>query len=193
MYRVPEGVAIGCHNRILPQVDIKADSGYILVADGSDNRRWLNGVEALADAPLEMLRWITGSIGRSLVSGGRGVGHGQLLKGEDYERALREGARDGEREPFFATLSFRLRKAGKTEQEIWEEMFAHWEACAQPPEATSYFHWSYVEYKIERDRNIQPDVLPAQLKWARRFGSGESHRETRRVTMVTPEKSWRSR
>jgi hypothetical protein len=192
-------MAIGCHNRILPQVDIKADSGYILVADGSDDRHWLDPVETLADAPPEMLRWISSSIGRSVMSGGRGAGRGQLLKGEDYERALREGARDGEREPFFATLSFRLRKAGKTEQEIFETMYAHWEACAQPPEATAYFHWSYVEYKIERDRNIQPDVLPVQRKWVQRFGSSASsttmseHRKAGRITVVTPTKSWRSR
>lgn len=196
VYRIQDGVAIGCHNRILPQVDIKADSGYILVADGTDARRWLDDVSTLSMAPPEMLEWITSAVGRGGGGSGHGGGRGQLLKGEDYDRAYREGARDGEREPFFATLSFKLRKAGKTEQEVYDEMFAHWEACAQPPEASSYFHWSYVEYKIERDRNIQPDILPAQQKWALRFGSEVAvggHRKTGRITVMAPTKSWRSR
>ena len=179
VYRTPSEWPVAGHNRILPQVDIKADLGYILVADGMEPKRhWMDSIEKLADAPLELLHWVESRRGRSRLSGGgSGRGVGGLLEDEPYRLALREGARLGEREPFFARLSFELRKKGESEEMILQEMRDHWERCEQAD--GDYFHWSYVEYKIERDRGIRPDqqVSDVLQAWARRPGSGGGESE----------------
>lgn len=199
VYRLPSGLAVAGHNRILPQVDIKADMGYILVADGMEPKRhWMDPIESLVDAPPELLAWVENRRGRSrLSSGGSGRGVGGLLEDEPYRLALREGARLGEREPFFARLSFELRKKGVEESLIVQEMRDHWERCEQTD--GDWFHWSYVEYKIERDRGIRPDaqVSDALQVWADRLGtvrvgdeqmdesSGNTYRKVGRITLAT--------
>jgi hypothetical protein len=198
VYRLPSGLPVAGHNRILPQVDIKADFGYILVADGMEPKRhWMDPIESLVDAPQELLDWINkkrGGNGAARWGGGRGLGG--LLADEPYKLALQDGARLGEREPFFARLSFELRKAGTDEHIVVQEMRDHWEQCEQTPE--DYFHWSYVEYKIERDRGIRPDrqVSSSLKQWATQASlgeeggqvdesSGKTYRKVGRVTLVT--------
>lgn len=198
VYKLPSGLAIPGHNRILPQVDIKADFGYILVADGMEPKRhWMDPIESLTYAPLALMDWVLESRGKS-GSGGRGGsgGGGGLLADEPYTLALREGARAGEREPFFARLSFELRRRGAPEEEVREVMYAHWEACEQTD--GDYFHWSYVEYKIERDRGIRPDrkVSSSLKQWAATASlgeegaqvdesSGNTYRKVGRITLAT--------
>jgi len=196
VYRLPSGVAVPGHNRILPQVDIKADFGYILVADGMEPKRhWMDSIDTLAYAPLALINWVQESRGKS---GGVGGGGGGLLADEPYTLALREGARAGEREPFFARLSFELRRKGTPEHEVIEIMYAHWEACEQ---VNDDFPWSYVEYKIERDRGIRPDKqVSASLKqWAAQAtlgagekvgeqmdeSSGNTYRKSGRITLAS--------
>lgn len=202
VYRLPIGAVVPGHNRILPQVDIKADMGYILVTDGMQPKRhWMDPVDSLVDAPPELLVWVESCRGRSRSGsgGGSGRGVGGLLADEPYTLALREGARLGEREPFFARLSFELRKKGVDEAMIVQEMRDHWERCEQAD--GDYFHWSYVEYKIERDRGITPDrqvsgslktwAMNASLGAGEKAGeqmdesSGNTYRKVGRITLAS--------
>lgn len=180
VYQLPSGFALRGSPRILPQVDIKADGGYIVVADGMEpHRHWMNPVDDLVEAPQVLLDWIMERKGR--IGSRRGVwgGGGGLLADEPYTLALRQGARAGEREPFFARLSFELRRKGTPEDEVVQTMYHHWERCEQPP--GDYFHWQYVEYKIIRDRFIEPDkprgVSSGLRDWARAASAGEQRSE----------------
>jgi hypothetical protein len=71
----------------------------------------------------------------------------------------------------------------------------HWERCEQADD--DWFHWSYVEYKIERDRGITPDpkVNDVFRQWAERLGakvgdeqmdesSGNTYRKVGRITLA---------
>jgi hypothetical protein len=171
VYRLPvqddgDVVTIYGHPRILPQVDIKGEAGYIVVADGTDPKRhWIHRIDALCDVTLDLLEWIQNRKGKSSSGhGGDGV-RGTLLTSEEFREAYDNGAKAGVREPFFAMLSFTLRKRGVSEREIVQTMRHHWEQCEQPE--NDYFHWSFVEYKIDRDRSVQPDrIAPSLQEWA---------------------------
>lgn len=170
VYRLPVGVSIRGVPRVLPQVDIKAEGGYIVVTDGTEpDRHWVNSINDLADVQHELLEWLDTRKGKLAHRSGRG-GRGVLLDDEKYRIALRDGVRAGEREPFFARLSFELRKRGLPEWDVEQTLHFHWERCEQPP--GDFFHWQYVEYKMVRDRTIRPDAqVPDSLKaWAMNQG-----------------------
>jgi hypothetical protein len=167
-YRVPSGTHVGSHNRILPQVDVKANGGYIAVWSGGvgcdDGRTWLDPYDRLADAPPALIAWVTERVGRS--GGHHGWrGGGQLLSKEDFQRCLRDGARAGEREPFFAMLSFTLFKRGLPRWQVEQEMRDHWERCEQPP--GDEFPWQAIEYKLNRDERGVVAVEPLDERLAR--------------------------
>lgn len=173
-YRIPPGMVVGCHNRILPQVDLKATGGYVAVWSGGgscdDGRIWLDPLDHVAEVPTAVLEWIDSRRGRA---GAHGVGRdsrlggGQLLGREDFERCLRDGASSGEREPFFAMLIFTLFKRGHERWQVEQEVREHWERCEQPP--SDEFPWQAIEYKLNRDEHnvIRDQPLDERLRqWA---------------------------
>lgn len=163
VYRLPAGVEVHSQNRVLPQVDVKANGGYVAVPDGVSDRYWLvddipltfgGGDQLVADAPADLMDWLSTRLDRGWRGGrggtsGRGGGTGVLSR-EEYERALRDGAWSGVREPFLATLSFELHRRGLPPHEVERTLREHWERCEQPP--SNELPWSAVEYKIRRDR-----------------------------------------
>jgi hypothetical protein len=190
VYQLPPGEIVRSSPRILPQVDIKGESGYIVVASGDDDRRWLTGIETLCAAPPSLLEWIEQR--HSTLSHRRGHGGGGvLLSDEEYKDALKNGVKSGIREPFFARLSFELRKRGETDAVVEQTLRDHWEQCEQPP--GDYFEWQFVEYKMIRDRHIKPDVTNSMRDWATKQTTQASandtadpgYRKVGRVTMVS--------
>jgi hypothetical protein len=153
VYRLPMDVEIHSQNRVLPQVDVKANGGYVAVPDGVSDRYWLDDHQLVADAPADLLDWLSTRLDRGW-RGGRGSGRGGgggtgVLSRDEYERALRDGAWAGVREPFLATLSFELHRKGLPPHVVEQTLREHWERCEQP--MGNELPWSAVEYKIRRD------------------------------------------
>jgi putative DNA primase/helicase len=166
VYRIPANTKVSSHNRVFPQVDIKAEFGYIAVWSGGsgldDGRKWLDPLNAasVADATPQMLAWLADVKGKSI--GGKGGSWGAVLGGDEYKEALKNGPDAGQREGFFARLSFDCFSRGMKRADVEALMFEHWQRCEQP--LGDEFPWHWVEYKIQRDSvNITP--LPPVPAW----------------------------
>lgn len=142
-YRLPPGVEVRS-GRILPNVDVKAEAGYVGAPTGETARRWVDEAAVVADAPPELIKMLVGGTRRL---GGPG---GQAAPGYDFETFAREGCPDGHRDFFFNDLAFRLRKRGLTRERYDDALREAWERVAQPPDARYYMPWEHVEYKAER-------------------------------------------
>jgi hypothetical protein len=129
-----------------------------------------------------MVDWLYGPL-RGF-SGGGGAAASKP-EGYDYQKFLREGCPGGMRDIFFNDHIFRLRKSGKTRQDIVMALREAWKNCAQPDGpyghmvngefATWYMPWWHVEYKIDRAwQTVQPepDPTPRQLEWVSSLASG---------------------
>lgn len=155
--------------RVLPGVDVKAESGYVGVPCGANGREWMT-LGPCADAPVELLEWLTAS--RRMSWHGDGLVHtgvGGHAPGYDYETFKRDGCPDGHRDAFFNDLLFRLRKKGYARSQIETVARVEWQRCAQPPDARYEMPWSDVVYKMARIWNeVQPDVgvSDALQRWA---------------------------
>ncbi len=168
-------------NRVLPNIDIKSDGGYVVIPTAeSSERRWL--LEGDPGQPDDRLvDWLRGARGRSAGGLTGVVGHSE---GYDFDRFLREGCPGGSRDEFFNDLIFRLRKAGLDRAALTMRVREQWHRAAQPPEATWYMPWWNCEYKIEKVwRTVAPDPEPGgdQLAWAR---SVQSTAQVGRVTLA---------
>lgn len=164
VYEIPVGVRVSSHNRVLPQIDIKAEFGYIAAwsgDDGGDGRKWIDPFDAIVEASPQLLSWLVEIKGKSV---GGGAGWGTVLSGEPYKEALKNGPGPGEREGFFARLSFDCFAAGMEKHAVEALMYEHWLRCAQP--LGDEFPWHWVEYKIHRDSvNVKPDEKQEIPAW----------------------------
>jgi hypothetical protein len=182
-YRYASGVR--SRNRVLPQVDVKSDGGYVVIPIEEDPRRtWLRAGEMgqLSDA---LVGWLRGSRGGSSVGGGA---RAHAPAGYDYELFLRDGCPGGMRDEFFNDLIFRLRVGGWDRGAATVKIREHWHRCKQPPDADWYMPWWHVNYKIERVwRTVSPDPGPdgRQVDWARKVSVvGDAAVKVGRVTLV---------
>ena len=80
VYRIPADVQVGSHNRVLPQVDVKANGGYVAVPDGTNDRHWRPydpwgqwQVNLPVEAPADLLEWLQRTTGRTYRAGSGGV------------------------------------------------------------------------------------------------------------------------
>ncbi len=169
-YRIPADVEIGS-GRILPQVDVKAEYGYVGAVSGQTARTWIDPGREVADAPPELIEWLRKS--KRMGTGGPGLGGGGVKPdGYDFHTFLREGCPDGHRDYFFNDLCFRLRKAGAARDSYEEQIRDSWERAAQPtnPDLPARYEmpWEHVFYKLERVwAQVDPDSLAGQaLGWA---------------------------
>jgi hypothetical protein len=184
-------------NRILPNTDVKADGGYIVLPPGP-GRTWINrGLPS--GAPDSLITWLNNREGRqssawnSRVTGQR-VGHAD---GYNFTLFFRDGCPGGYRDEFINDLIFRLRKNGKTYAEAEQIVrYAH-SRVAQPPYAKYPMPWSDVEYKLRRvwrtvtsDEDAVPDTLKRWAAEARNGGGwtqdsdGNTVKNVGRVTIV---------
>lgn len=179
-YRYVEGVR--SRNRVLPQVDIKSDGGYVVIPTAwSTDRRWIT-TDPAAEPDSWLVDWLRTTRGKSGGGSGGLTGHSE---GYDYDRFVREGrVPTGLRDEFLNEAVFRLRKQGYGRADAVMWMREIWKTkILQPPDATWYLPWWNVEYKIERVwQTIAPDPDPSleQIHWAE-----EAAREETRVGRVT--------
>lgn len=163
-YDMPAGAGMSSRNRVLHNVDIKADGGYVVLPP-AQGRRWRNWVAkgGVAEAPEEsLLAWAReikgGSAGRT---GGSG---GTTLK----DRLVDGRVPAGERYEFLRDLVYKLRKRGVTRADAYEACAAWYERFDQPPVAETELPWRQVEYELERVwARVEPDTVDARMiRWS---------------------------
>lgn len=162
LYRLPADVVVKSRNRLLPDMDVKAEGGYVAVpTPGRDERFWIARADsAYGDAPAELLDWLAKARGGS--SGGGSGGSAVSVDGYDFHKYLHDGCPGGARDQFFNDLIFRARKQGKTREAAERITRAAWEMCEQPPVTEWYMPWEHVEYKLDRVwQTVAPPVLPS--------------------------------
>jgi len=170
LYRLPAGAVVKSRNRPLPDMDVKAEGGYIALPTPGDPRRmWIKNMarmrsSPLVEAPAELLDWLAKTRGGSS-GGGSGTGPSVSVDGYDFHAYLRDGCPGGARDQFFNDLIFRARKAGKTRDAGERIARAAWEMCGQPGERSGaewYMPWEHVAYKLDRVwQTVAPPALPA--------------------------------
>lgn len=152
-YNYPEGTRVRSRNRILPNIDVKSDGGYVAVPCGIDQREWETrfGVDPVS-LPPEAVTWLQTK--RSRVGTHRESGE---RPGEySYERCLRDGPGAGERDFFFNDVLFRQRVNGVDQDVALEVAREIWLRVPQDPTDPWPFEW--VEYKSERIwRTVPPN------------------------------------
>lgn len=162
LYRLPAGAVVKSRNRLLPDMDVKAEGGYVAVpTPGRDERFWIARADSVyGDAPAELLDWLAKARGGS--SGGGSGGSAASVDGYDFHKYLHDGCPGGARDQFFNDLIFRARKQGKTREAAERITRVAWEMCEQPPATEWYMPWEHVEYKLDRVwQTVAPPVLPA--------------------------------
>jgi putative DNA primase/helicase len=163
-YELPVGTQITTA-RYLPNVDIKADPGYVGAVVNGSQRTWVDPSIQVAPVSGDMLTWLLKRKTRQLQQGNSL----SAPDGYDYDTFIAEGCPDGYRDYFFNDIIYRLRKRGVSRRRLEEEVFTQWQKCAQPPDARYEMPWENVEYKIERVWNtVTPEVqttTTAQRDW----------------------------
>lgn len=171
LYKLPAGKGLQGKNRILPNVDLKADGGYI-VAPPAEGRRWLNwnGGHTMGYPDDAMFAYLSGTTGRA-----RGVGGGAgalALRTADVIPA-------GSRYEFTRDLVYHLRRSGRTWDEALSICREYWTRFQQPPEGQRiaggvwYLPFTQMEYELTRAwARVQPEepVSFQQMSWARNIG-----------------------
>jgi bifunctional DNA primase/polymerase-like protein len=174
LYQYPAGtgVVVGSRNRVLPNVDIKADGGYVVVPPGG-GRNWLNWGEwsdRLAVPGDALLAFMTSASG----------GNGQASAGGKSAGALSLRTADvipaGSRYEFTRDLVYHLRKQGYAWDKAVEICKGYWERYEQPPAGMRigaggvwYLPFTQMMYELERVwRRVEPEApLAANLAdWA---------------------------
>lgn len=167
-YRLEPGTTMSSRNRVLHNVDIKGDGGYVVVPPAV-GRRWLNWVarEGSAEVPsAELLTWARE------IKGGTGSGSGTTLK----DRLVEGRVPAGERYEFLRDLVYKLRKRDVSRQDAEEVCAAWFERFDQPPVAETELPWRQVIYELDRVfARVEPERLDPRMKrWAEQLGKSSS-------------------
>lgn len=168
--------------RVLKDVDVKCEGGYVGVVDGQTQRAWVDVGVPMVEAPTDLLEWLTK--GKRLGPGGGATGGGSgggIGSGYNFKLFLEKGCPDGFRDHFFNDLAFRLRKRGAGLAEMVEVCWEAWQKVAQPPDARWEMPWQDVESKIHRVHGeVSPDSLTnTQSSWVKGVASGNGSAGTR--------------
>lgn len=172
-YRLEPGQALRGANRVLPNVDLKADGGYV-VCPPAAGRRWLNwGTAEAGGVPAttsqELLDWMGRQAGTCTGGAqGRPGSAGPSLKDLEDEDGTVPG---GRRYEYMRGLVYKLRKTGVERTEAHAACKAAWARFAQPPHARYELPWSQFEYELDRAwTKVSPEepLSHAQLAWAKR-------------------------
>lgn len=147
--------------RVLPNVDLKSDGGYVAVPCGVDQRVWFgnsmpgrdNDVWTPSELPYEAVAWLGQR--RHHARRGRGEG-GERPDGYSFDECLRNGPGPGERDHFFNELLFRRRKADWPAWRALEEAAGVHAKMVESRDDPFPFTW--IEYKVERVwLTVKPD------------------------------------
>lgn len=144
-YGLEPDKAISSRNRLAPNIDVKADGGYVVLppAVGRSWQNWtpLGGVPAAA--PQELLEWIDKT--KASASGPGGSGGGSLR-----DRVAEDGMIHASRYEFTRDMVYKLRKQGVSRERAEEIMFGWYGRYAQPPLVEYELPWSQVVYELDR-------------------------------------------
>lgn len=150
--------------RILPNVDLKSDGGYVAVPCGVDTRIWsadafgTQGQHGVVSyLTIEAVAWLRER--RHHARRGRGEG-GERPSGYSFDECLRNGPAPGERDHFFNELLFRRRKADWTQWQALEEAAVVHAKMVDSRDDPFPFAW--IEYKAERVwLTVEPETREA--------------------------------
>lgn len=153
-YRDPAGGGGGgitSMNRALPNIDIKARGGYVVVPP-AEGRRWENWGSGIAALPAGVLP--------VRAAGGHGSGGGGVSRVIAAVEAAGGVVGDGMRYEYTRDMVYKLRKQGVSWDEAVTTMRAAYSLYAQPPAARYEMPWSRVEYELVRAwQRVEVDVL----------------------------------
>jgi hypothetical protein len=167
LYQLSPGVTVGSRNRVLPNVDIKCEGGYI-VCPPAEGRRWVNWGHTLEVPGDDLLQWLVKTAGTAS-SGGTGRNLKDLL--------IDGVVPTGSRYEYTRNLVYKLRKSGVSRQDAERICRAAWEKYQQPPEGVRvqdgvwYMPWSQVLYELDRaERRVPVDqgLTFSQRAWLER-------------------------
>lgn len=162
-YDIGDNVEIGS-GRILPNIDVKSEYGYVGVPSGQTARAWIDLNVQVKPAPSELIKWLQNTKRRGTNGPGQG---GQRLDGYDFQTFLKDGCPDGHRDFFFNDLAFQLRKSNTSRSSYEEQIWIAWTRAEQPPNAQYEMPWEHVAYKMDRVwATVQPDPPSVATEWA---------------------------
>jgi hypothetical protein len=169
---------ITSRNRVLHNVDIKGDGGYVVLAP-ADGRRWLNWSprNGVPDTPQEdLVAWLLSAKGGGGTSGEAGGNSSSSSSTALKDRLVDGRVPAGERYEFLRNLVYKLRKRGVSRADAEEACAAWYERFEQPPVAEHLLPWQQVLYELDRVwARVEPEVLDPRLKkWAQKLDKPSS-------------------
>lgn len=143
-------------NRVLPNVDMKAGGGFVVVPP-AEGRNWLSWTGEPGTWDPELFA----------DTATRASGGGASTGGPLRDRVVDGIVPAGERYEYTRNLVYKLRKRDVSRAEAEEVMRREWSRYAQPPSASSVLPWSQVLYELDRCwARVQPERLSAtQQAW----------------------------
>lgn len=159
--RVDPGLRVKSRPRVLPNVDLKADGGYVLAPPSGHTSggfyEWLGGARGPADAGLlagvaggELLGWLLTVKGGRFIARRAGESATSAVPDDyDFQRIVAgTGCPAGHRDYFINDLCFRLRRSGATRRQATEALRREWLRMEHPP--GDVFSWDACLYKLRR-------------------------------------------
>lgn len=181
LYAYQQGSPVNSRNRVLPNLDIKADGGYVVVPPGG-GRAWQNwgSFSGSLAVPGDALLAFMTSASSSAFTGAGGNGKAGISVLSSLRTADTIPA--GSRYEFTRDLVYMLRKQGYAWDKAVEVARGYWERYEQPPAGVRsaggvwYLPFTQVMYELERVwKRVEPEEAPSfrQMAWARRQAEQE--------------------
>jgi len=173
-FRIDGGVR--SRGKVLPNVDIKSNGGYVVCSPSAD-RRWMNWGTPVVMPEAALRAWLENAPGHGAGKGGGSAHPGSA--GMRGSLALRTAAviPAGRRYEFVRDLVYALRRRGCGKGEVLAELRPHWERMEQPPVCAYELPWSQVVYEVERvfwRVEPQPPLAAALAAWMKGVGGSGS-------------------
>lgn len=184
LYRSQGGIT--SRNRVLPNVDIKAEGGYILLPPGGGRswQNWSAWAGRLEQPSGELLAFLTSASGSSAFAAE--PGNGKASKSLLSTLRTADVVPAGYRYEFTRDLVYFLRKRGYDWSEAVSICEQYWRRYQQPPDGVRiqdgiwYLPFTQVLYELKRAWvRVAPEapVSVAQMAWARRIAGSELDKE----------------
>lgn len=146
-FRVVGAPSPASRGKVLPNVDIKGQGGYVLVppAPGRSWMNWSQPVYDVEDGPLRT--WLMSARGHGGKAGtgsaGTGIRGSLSLRTADVIPA-------GRRYEFVRDVVYALRRRGVGREAVLAELAVHHRRMEQPPVCAYELPWSQVVYEVDR-------------------------------------------